>query len=242
MKPMITFYNRTETKCQKMDKAQNHMKNIRKLLAIFIFISLSYETFSQNIGVKAGLNLSTTHFKNHNYNVKLNPGIHIGVTAELPINEIFAFNPELLFTSKGVIYDPKEVDLGGDLKIDQKEKDNIYYLEIPLILKSTLNIKKNKIYLALGPYLSIGLFGNEVNETKSNIPTFNSYSKTKISWGGEYFPTYNRFDYGITGGAGIEIKAIRFGLSYDLGLAPINETKVTNRVIGISVGYKFSSK
>lgn len=223
------------------------MKNILKLPIIFVFILLSSVTFSQNIGVKAGLNLSTTHSKHQNSYVKLNPGFHFGITAELPIDEIFTFNPELLFTSKGDIIDPKADDLGGGSTLDSKEKDNIYYLEIPLVAKTTFTIGKNKIYLDLGPYLSLGLFGNVVAETKSNIPGIGGSSKTKITWGGEYFPTYNRFDYGITGGAGVEINAFRFGLSYDLGLAQtipntVNDTKITNRVIGISVGYTFYSK
>ena len=214
---------------------------------MFILISLSSEAFSQNLGVKAGLNLSTIHSKNRNSNIKLNPGFHIGVTAELPIDEIFTFNPELLLTSKGHIYNPKEEDIGSGQTLDLKQKDNIYYLEIPLIAKTTFKIGKNKIYFNLGPYLSIGLFGNIAYESKSSFDFANSSTKTKITWGGENYPSYKRFDYGITSGGGVEIKAFRIGLSYDLGLAQtipntINDTKITNRVIGISVGYKFYSK
>ena len=223
------------------------MRNTTKQLILFVLITLSTEAFTQNPGVKAGLNLSTIHYKNGNSNIKLNPGFHVGVTAELPIDDIFTFNPELLLTSKGHIYDPKEEDVGGGQTIDLMEKDNLYYLEIPLIAKTTFKIGKNKIYFNLGPYLSIGLFGNIVNESKSSIEFANSSSKTKITWGGENYSSYNRLDYGITFGGGFEIKDFRIGLSYDLGLAQtipntINDTKITNRVIGISVGYKFYSK
>lgn len=223
------------------------MRNTTKLLILFILISLSSEAFSQKLGAKAGLNLSTIHSKNRYSNIKLSPGFHIGVTAELPIDEIFTFNPELLLTSKGHIFNPKEDDIGNGQTLDIKQKDNIYYLEIPLIAKTTFKIGKNKIYFNLGPYLSIGLFGNIAYESKSSIDFANSSTKTKITWGGENYPSYNRFDYGITSGGGFEIKAFRIGLSYDLGLAntipnTLNDTKTTNRVIGISVGYKFYSK
>jgi hypothetical protein len=222
------------------------MRNAAILLIIFVLISLSSETFSQCLGVKAGLNLSTIHSKNKNSNINLKPGFHLGVTAELPIDEIFTFNPELLLSSKGYIYNPKAEDIGGGQTIDLKEKANIYYLEIPLLAKTTFKIGKNKIYFNLGPYVSIGLFGNIVSESKSSIDFANGSSKTKISWGGENYPSYNRFDYGIASGGGIEIKAFRIGLSYDLGLAQtipntMNDNKITNQVIGISVGYKFYS-
>lgn len=211
---------------------------------MLFLISLSSETFSQNFGVKAGLNLSTIHSKNSNSAMKLKPGFHIGVTAEFPIDKILTFNPELLLTSKGNIYDPKAEDIGGGQTLDFKVKNTIYYLEIPILAKTSFKLGENKIYFNLGPYISIGLFGNIVNESESSLSYANGSSKTKITWGGEKYPSYNRFDYGIAGGGGVEIKAFRIGLSYDLGLAQIipntdNDTKITNRVIGLSVGYKF---
>jgi len=70
--------------------------------------------------------------------------------------------------------------------------------------------------------------------------------KNSISWGSGEFE-YNRLDYGLTAGTGVEIKTVQIGLFYSLGLANlfndsdnnIVESKLTHRVLGFSMGYKF---
>ena len=53
-----------------------------------------------------------------------------------------------------------------------------------------------------------------------------------------------RLDYGLTMGVGVEINSIQIGITYGLGLANIStyveyDSKINNRVLGISVGYFF---
>jgi hypothetical protein len=55
------------------------------------------------------------------------------------------------------------------------------------------------------------------------------------------------FDYGVNMGAGVEFSGINLCFQYGLGLAntsPHSENSYTskNKVIGISVGYKFGGK
>ena len=69
-----------------------------------------------------------------------------------------------------------------------------------------------------------------------------------VEWGSdEENDDLKRLDFGLTMGAGVEISSIQIGLTYGLGLANIssyndNGNKINNRVLGISVGYKFGGK
>ena len=54
------------------------------------------------------------------------------------------------------------------------------------------------------------------------------------------------FDFGLQAGAGIEFNSFQVGVSYGLGLANIssytdNGSKISNRVLGISLGYRLGA-
>jgi len=68
-----------------------------------------------------------------------------------------------------------------------------------------------------------------------------------FTWGSGEYDFLKRLDFGLTGGAGIEINFIQIDLSYGLGLANISSytndgDKINNRVLGIFLGYKFGGK
>lgn len=82
-----------------------------------------------------------------------------------------------------------------------------------------------------------------------NISTVESGpNEDKVVWGSDAEESdFKRLDFGLIMGAGVEIKAIQIGLSYDLGLANItpdtdNGNKVHNRILALSVAYKFGGK
>ena len=205
------------------------MKNLMKLFLVIIVFALNTETFAQRFGIMGGLNLSNMAFKSDasstSYDTK--PGFHIGASFEIPIFKIISIEPALLFSSKGC----KTTMFGVDVKT------NLYYLEVPINVKATFDVKVLKIYGALGPYIGIGLFGNAKAKDE----------KESIEWGSD--GDLKRIDVGLTFGAGVEIGAIPiyFGLSYSLGLSNISASSdggasINNRVFGISVGYKFGGK
>jgi hypothetical protein len=172
-----------------------------------------------------GLNLSNMAFKTDDISISpsTKAGFHIGASFEIPIFKIISIEPALLFSAKGC-------------KISDF-KTNLYYLEVPINVKATFDVKVVKIYGALGPYIGIALFGNNKVEDE----------KESIEWGSD--GDFKRIDVGLTFGAGVEIGAIPiyFGLSYSLGLSNISansdgDASVNNRVFGISVGYKFGGK
>jgi hypothetical protein len=215
------------------------MKNLIKLLCVLVLLTMATRTSAQKFAVKAGLNLSKMLLKSDNGNyssdLKMHPGFHIGATVEIPITDIFSFEPGLLLTTKGYNYKRP----GSS---DYTEKLNLFYFEIPLNAKATFDVEGVKIYGAFGPYLGLGLSGKY--KTKTSGVSDNS----TVNWGSDSEnDDLKRFDLGINVGAGVEIKSILVGINYGLGLANISSytdggNKAKNRVFAISFGYKLGGE
>ena len=116
-------------------------------------------------------------------------------------------------------------------------------MDIPVVLKVSVDAGSSvRIFGAAGPYIGVGLTGKwkSVEEYQGDEDT----DEEKVEWGNTDDDHLKRLDYGLTFGAGVEIKAFLVGISYDLGLANISaytdlETKVKNRVLRITVGFWF---
>lgn len=219
------------------------MKNLLKLLIVVIGFTVATESFAQSVVVKGGLNLSKLLIKDdegtYSDDFKMNPGFHFGATAEFPITELFSFETGLLLSNKGAKISEEEIIFEETVKFDFKT--NLLYLDIPLTAKATFDLGGAKIFGAFGPYIGVGLSG----KTKSEITSLGETEKTEedINWGSNEEDDFKRLDYGLTIGGGVEINAIQIGLSYGLGLANISPTteggtKVNNRVLSISLGYR----
>ena len=215
------------------------MKNLVKLFLIVIAIMMATDKlFSQEFGIKAGFNSSNMHMVydrmlSNDSNMKT--GFHIGATAEFPLTEIFSLETGLLLSSKGFVEEVKD--------FNYKVIFNPLYLDIPLNVKASSYIGGTKIYFVFGPYVGIGLSGTiKGGEIVDGVTT--SY-ENDIEWGSDIDSDFKRMDFGLIIGAGVELNSIQIGLNYSLGLAnisPQTNVKVNNRVLGISVGYKFGEK
>ena len=213
-----------------------------KLSTVIFLLSFGTETFAQNFGIQAGLNLSTMFIKNDEYNLsedyKMKTGFHFGPTVEFPINEMFSFESALLFSTKGTITaDERET---YDAYIF-KQKINMFYLDIPILAKAAFKIGSSKIYGSFGPYAGIGL--NAKIKTKLTTDGKTETNKENISFRSND-DELKRMDYGLVAGGGIELKKMQFGINYGLGLANIsgvttNGSIIKNRALSISCGYKF---
>jgi hypothetical protein len=221
----------------------NKMKNLMKLLVLVIVFSLATETFAQKFWVKGGLNLSDMLVKDdddtYSDEFKMKPGFHIGASAEFPINEMFSFETGLLLSTKGIKMSEEE---DGD---KYEAKLNLMYLDIPLNAKASFDIGGAKLYGTFGPYIGLGMHGKSKYEETYDGET--ETDEENIKWGSDEDDDLKRFDFGLAAGAGVEIKSFQIGLTYALGLANISPDsdggyKMNNRVLGISVGYKFGGK
>lgn len=224
------------------------MKNLMKLLIVGIAFIMATESYAQTFGVKAGLNLSNMLAKDdddtYSDDYKMNPGFNIGATAEFPITEMFSFETGLLLSTKGFKISEEETFMGETWKFEGEM--NLFYLDIPLTAKASFNLGGAKIYGVFGPYIGMGISGK--NKVEFTAMGETETDEKDIKWGSdEDEDDLKRFDFGLTMSAGIEISSIQFGLSYGLGLANISPytdggTKFSNRVLGISIGYKFGGK
>ena len=210
------------------------MKNIILIFFASLSVFFGQETFSQTFGVKAGLNLSKVISKSNAADYKVVPGFHAGVTADFPINRVFIFETDLLFSSRGYkeSYENQYFNFNAET--------HYYYIEVPLKAKAFFSIPTMTFSVFAGPYFGFGICGNDKG-TESSNGMITSWSNN-IEWGSGQNDLFKRLDYGFVFGPGVQIKHLEFSLSIGLGLANIaslSELKVHNRVTEISAGYKF---
>jgi opacity protein-like surface antigen len=213
------------------------MKILIRLFVFVLVLTMASESFAQTFGLKGGLNLANMLIKNddktYSDDFKTKPGFHLGVTAEFPATEMFSFETGLLLSTKGFKTSSE----------DFEEKVSLLYLDIPLTGKASFDVEGVKVYGVFGPYIGMGLFG--IYKTEDTYEGETETESESIVWGSEKGESdFKRFDMGLTMGAGVEINVIQIGLTYNLGLANISPYsdkgyKRNNRVLALSIGYKF---
>ena len=224
------------------------MKKLVQFVIMLCLIGFASESFAQRLGIKAGLNLSTMTYKDneetYSDDFKSNPGFHAGITAEFGASNMLSFETGLLYTTKGFKASEKENLMGATFEYEAVRTLN--YLEIPLLAKANFNLGGATLYGTAGPYVAMGISGQDKLTFK-----FDGETETEtedIKWGSdEENDDLRPLDYGLSFGAGVEIGSIQLGASYGLGLANISAYRADddvakNRVLSVSVGYKFGRR
>ncbi len=134
------------------------------------------------------------------------------------------------------------------LKITAKTTASPLYLEVPLNARLNFGTDALNIYVAAGPYIAFGI-GGTVNydfESKGGgLPTDIKKGKEDIKWSSDDGDHFERFEFGASIGAGIELGRLGFGIQYGLGLTELKEldeddTKAPKHaVLGLTLAYKF---
>jgi hypothetical protein len=218
-------------------------------MVLLLIGSMSSLIFAQNetgapskkvhIGFKVGANFSKLRVKDDNENMssdfKMTPGAHMGLIAE------FAIAPKMLSFETGMLFTTKGFQMSDTYS---KVKATILYMDIPLTAKLSFKMGSSaKYYFALGPYIGLGLYGE--GKTEETISGRTTTDVHVLDWGSDpNDDDIKRLDIGLIAATGVEIKFIQIGISYGLGLANIspytdNGTKMNNRVLGLSLGFKF---
>ena len=247
------------------------MKKINKLFTLIILTSLTFSAGAQiNIGIKVGGNLSNIHqnFKNSDLETasKMIVGFHLGLNTDIPLNEMFSFQPALLFTTKGSIADMKEqieidVEPFPIIYIDGISHTTLNYIEIPL----NFAFKANDLQIFAGPYLAMGFGGLRKQEYtvsysisswdpidyRQEIKLKPVFGEVKENDLGRNEDAYTALDYGLNFGLGYMVGPMLIQGGYSLGLGNItpkyedntklhpSEYKKSNRVITLSISYLF---
>jgi len=198
------------------------------LLTVAMLFMFSTIAFSQGMvtgltgkGIKVGLNLANVTGTDAPDNISMRMGLAAGGFITYAFSDMFAIQPELLYSMKGYKYDV----VGGD-----KETAKIDYFEIPILFKVLLvgggNFKPN-FYAgpAIGFLMSAKVADVDVKENMKST------------------------DIGLIGGAGADLLMgtgtgkITFDLRYEVGLSSTDDTpadrKISNSVISFLVGYGF---
>lgn len=212
------------------------MKKLSKVLFVLLLVVISAQTYAQKFGIQAGLNLSNQVWKDdddtYSDDFKMLPGFNAGITLEMGFSDLIGLEVGLLADNKGFkmeeSFDGEEVSM----------KASLLYLDVPVLIKVGPSFGDAKVFAAVGPYFGFGLAG------KYKMEGFGEEEEDDVTWGNDEEDDFKRLDYGAKFGIGAEVMNFTVGAYYSLGLANLSTftddgAKMSNRVISISVGYKF---
>lgn len=226
------------------------MKNTIIIFAIaFCMMQNLYSQDNINIGLKGGLNIasitntggsgSSSNFAG-SYSVKNRPRLlpHFGLYSEFKINEIFSFQPELLFSMKG--YSNKTEYISGGYSVENHYKLTLSYIDIPLQMRFNVS----KFHFLVGPY--VGFLAGASSTYKSEVVNgplqgiSKSKSTSKVGLNSPEAGIYLGGGYELDNGLSLGIRWCR-GFSDIIGNNNNAGSNNSNSVFQFSLGYKLAS-
>lgn len=210
------------------------MKNSKNLifasavLGLMSFTGMQAQEKIASYGFKGGLNFSNLYTDTVDDN-NLLTGFNAGLYAKFPITNSIAIQPEISYTTKGAELVYNNAIVQGTAKF------NVNYIEVPVLLVA--NITEN-FNLHVGPYAAYMVSGKTTND--SNF----SSSQRELDT-----DDFNKFDAGISGGVGIDLDAVNFGVRYNYGLTKIGKddsssnfisSDAKNSVLNVYVGLRLN--
>lgn len=205
------------------------------IIALFlpgVFLLLNKEATAQvRFGAKAGLNVSSIALPLNDYAPKI--GYQVGFVADIKLSDHFSIQPALLLSSKGVVDKYEDRDLSGLYVKTIRTKVSLNYLEVPILALYKRPLKNGtRIFVGLGPYVGIGMFGYSRTE---------EYGKHKIAFDSDPrqdVQSFVPFDFGVSTTVGIETRKFLLGVNFNNGVKPIaNGTTNYNSTLGLTAGY-----
>ena len=185
------------------------------LLLIVAILALTNISNAQNIGATLGANFANitnvTGDDIDQTDSKFN--FTAGLFAEFMLSDIIELQPELVFSGQGYKED------------NGLRKQKLTYVNLPILFNYYI---EGNFYLQAGPYLGI------LTNAERNLTGFLGFIGRKNK------DEFNSTDFGAIIGTGFKVNKITIGLKYQLGLSDIApDTNLKNRVVNISVDYRF---
>ncbi len=212
------------------------MKNLSKVLFFSLLTVISMQTFAQKVGIQGGINLANMVSKDdddtYSDEFKMNLGFNAGATVEIGLGGLLSLEAGVMADTKG--FKLEEDYMGETYSV----KANALYIDVPVLVKVGPTLGPVKVFAAAGPYVGFGVAG------KYTMEIAGEKESEDIKWGSGDDDDAKPLDYGAKFGIGAEAMGFTFGAYYSLGLANIavdteNGYKESNRVISLSIGYKF---
>lgn len=182
---------------------------LRFLLLIPVTIGVFNSSAQVQVAVKAGGNLYTAIWKEsvntNTVSVKMNPGWHVGIVADIPINfrnHNVSIQPGLLFSQKGFRQEYIDEVYGqGTLIVSPR------YLELPVNIVARVPVGLQNIVVGAGGYFAYALGGNWSIEYKGgrDAGSIEFVDMDKQSQNDDKFNYGKRSDIGLNVIAGYEI-------------------------------------
>ena len=204
---------------------------MRKLF-LGLGIVISGFAFSQQFGLKAGLNVSDINNGASGTDMKAKTGLYVGVTATIPVSDEFSVQPELIYNQLGA--KTNLYDFGGIIG-NVSTTTKLDYISLPVMLQ--YNFPSN-FYLELGPEFSYMVSAKQGLSTSIISPS------TDINM--DYL---NRLNVGAGFGAGYNLnKNIGISARYTLGLTGLGKNEnvtdyfldsAKNNNLQVGVNFKF---
>jgi len=219
---------------------------------VSLFILSGTNAQKSSIILRGGLNLANVTISENGRvdDAKNLASFQAGFIGDVSLGQFIALQPGLLVSGKGSKTQSGETTDANYFKATT----NPIYLEVPLnlVFKFGANGGPN-FFAGAGPYLAIGIAGKNKTEGKFFGTSFRS--EDDIIWSdddpttlnyeeGAGFGIMKRFDYGLNGTAGIDLKKAVISVNYGLGLAKLqsgsdNEDDLNkHRVLSFTIGFK----
>jgi hypothetical protein len=238
-------------------------KPVKILVLYFVFGTICTQLYAQTkFGIKGGVNASTIavslseyspeYYVQNETKYKYNTGFNGGVFVEFPLTKMFSFQPELALSVKGMrsetsILQNRPAESGfSTQELRAKSKISLYYIELPLYIKYSLELNKSRKFIAgTGLHLAYGISGDmnsefvllesskhwtgkkdifkedDINFNESTWVNVGGLMSNVASWVREpyWHKSIKRFDCGIFIFAGYELNMNWFiTVSYNMGL------------------------
>lgn len=210
-------------------------KSMLILYTLFLSVTVIAQNKKVNVGLKAGLNISSLSFDESELNSSSKAGFTAGLMVEIPMTEKFSLQPELLYSQQGT----KTSFFDGDVtNSSYKGTIELNYLNIPLMLKYYV-IKGFSVQA--GPQLGILLKAD--HKYQDNFLGYKNYGSFNL------FDHSSGVDTSVNLGLGYQFKdKIYTDLRYNLSYSNVFKNGDTdyfinkdmkNRVFQITIGYFF---
>lgn len=195
------------------------------------------------VGVQFAPNVAELQGAGVPLNAQPKVGITAGGFANIPLNEAFSVESELLYTNKGARFDEGVADYSV----------NMDYIQIPVLAQVGFGDKENiRFYGNAGPYFGLLVGATREGEISTGTNPFNG-STTTATVDEKVQGAMNDWDFGISGSIGVHFPfyngRLKLSLRYSKSLPQIQtsdeaevlvnqqEGPIQNSVILLNAGY-----
>jgi len=229
------------------------MKKYILLILPLVFILLTTNAQKPSLILRGGLNLANITISENGKvdDAKTLASFQAGFIGDISLGQFVSLQPGLLVIGKGSKTQSGETTDANYFKATT----NPIYLEVPLNLVFKFGVSDGPNFFAgAGPYLAIGIAGKNKTEGKFLGTSFSNESD--IVWSdddpttldyeeGAGFGIMKRFDYGLNGTAGVDLKKAVLSVNYGWGLAKLqsgsnssDDDNNKHRVLSFTIGFK----